>query len=50
MKLWTTAFDKAGEKEKQTRSVLVIYEDQIIAEKYLEGFDHRSVNARMVND
>ena len=37
------AFDEAGEKEKQTRSVLVIYEDHIIAEKYLEGFDHRSL-------
>jgi CubicO group peptidase (beta-lactamase class C family) len=31
-------FDPAGEKEKQTRSVLVVYKDQIVAEKYSEGF------------
>ncbi len=28
---------------KKTRSVLVIYKDQIIAEKYLEGFDKNSL-------
>ncbi len=32
------AFDKKGEKNKRTRSVLVIYKDQIIAEKYDTGF------------
>ncbi|WP_456422534.1 serine hydrolase domain-containing protein [Lutibacter sp.] len=33
------AFDKSGEYIKKTRAVLVIYKDQIIAEKYAEGFD-----------
>ncbi len=33
------AFDKNGEKEKRTRTVLVVYKDQIIGEKYDEGFD-----------
>ena len=33
------AFDKDGEKLKRTRSVLVVYRDNIIAEKYAEGFD-----------
>jgi len=28
---------------KKTRSVLVIYKDQIIAEKYAEGFDEKSI-------
>ncbi len=32
-------FDKEGENLKKTRSVLVIYKDQIIAEKYADGFD-----------
>lgn len=32
------AFDKAGENIKKTRSVLVLYKDHIIAEKYAEGF------------
>ncbi|MCF6213352.1 MAG: beta-lactamase family protein [Flavobacteriaceae bacterium] len=33
------AFDKPGENVKRTRSVLVLYKDHIIAEKYAEGFD-----------
>jgi len=33
------AFDKQGESVKKTRSVLVLYKDQIIAEKYAAGFD-----------
>ena len=33
------AFDKAEENNKQSRSVLVVYKDHIIAEKYAEGFD-----------
>ena len=37
------AFDEAGKNKKQTRSVLVIYEDQIVAEKYLQGFDRNSL-------
>jgi CubicO group peptidase (beta-lactamase class C family) len=36
------AFDKKGIKDKRTRSVLVIYKDQIIAEKYDVGFDKNS--------
>ena len=32
------AFDKAGENVKKTRSVLVLYKDHIIAEKYAKGF------------
>lgn len=36
------AFDKAGEIKKRTRSVLVIYKDKIIAEKYDAGFDKNS--------
>ena len=36
------AFDKKGEKNKRTRSVLVIYKDKIIAEKYADGFDKNS--------
>ena len=34
-----SAFDKPGEEEKRTRSLLVVYKDQIVAEKYAEGFD-----------
>lgn len=37
------AFDSGEEKEQQTRSVLVVYKDQIIAEKYAEGFDQTSL-------
>lgn len=36
------AFDKKGEQNKRTRSVLVIYKDKIIAEKYDTGFDKNS--------
>lgn len=36
------AFDKTGKKEKRTRSVLVVYKDKIIAEKYADGFDKNS--------
>jgi CubicO group peptidase (beta-lactamase class C family) len=36
------AFDKKGKKDKRTRSVLVIYKDKIIAEKYADGFDKNS--------
>jgi CubicO group peptidase (beta-lactamase class C family) len=37
------AFDKKGEKKKRTRSVIVVYKDKIIAEKYAYGFNHNSV-------
>jgi hypothetical protein len=30
------------EKNKRTRSVIVIYKDKIIAEKYADGFDKNS--------
>ncbi|MFN3967449.1 serine hydrolase domain-containing protein [Flavobacterium sp.] len=33
-----SAFDKAGEKNKRTRSVVVLYKDHLIAEKYAPGF------------
>ena len=36
------AFDKKREKNKRTRSVIVIYKDKIIAEKYADGFDKHS--------
>ena len=36
------AFDKKGEIKKRTRSVLVIYKDKIIAEKYTDGFTKNS--------
>ena len=36
------AFDPAGEKKKRTRSVIVVYKDQIIAEEYDTGFDKNS--------
>jgi CubicO group peptidase (beta-lactamase class C family) len=36
------AFDVKGQKTKRTRSVLVIYKDKIIAEKYATGFDKNS--------
>jgi CubicO group peptidase (beta-lactamase class C family) len=36
------AFDKKGEQNKRTRSVLVLYKDKIIAEKYDTGFDKNS--------
>jgi len=36
------AFDKKGEKNKRTRSLIVIYKDKIIAEKYANGFNKNS--------
>jgi CubicO group peptidase (beta-lactamase class C family) len=36
------AFDHSGNKVKRTRSVLVIYKDKIIAEKYDVGFSKKS--------
>ncbi len=36
------AFDKNGQNVKKTRSVLVLYKNKIIAEKYLKGFDKNS--------
>ncbi len=33
------AFDKPNEINKRSRAVVVIYKDQIIAEKYADGFD-----------
>ena len=36
------AFDKKGQKTKRTRSLIVIYKDKIIAEKYDTGFDKNS--------
>jgi CubicO group peptidase (beta-lactamase class C family) len=38
-----SAFEANGEDEKRTRSVLVIYKDKIIAEKYVDGFTKNSV-------
>lgn len=37
------AFDAKGYNDKRTRSVLVIYKDKIIAEKYADGFTKNSV-------
>ncbi|MGB5242746.1 MAG: serine hydrolase [Lutimonas sp.] len=36
------AFDTGEERIKGTRSVIVVYKDQIIGEKYAEGFDHHT--------
>ncbi len=36
------AFDVGGKKDKRTRSLLVIYKDKIIAEKYDSGFNKDS--------
>ena len=36
------AFDKKGEKDKRTRSVIVIYKNKIIGEKYADGFNKNS--------
>ena len=41
-KVVTNAFDKKGEKNKRTRSILVIYKDKIIAEKYDTNFNKNS--------
>ncbi|MGQ7945826.1 serine hydrolase domain-containing protein [Flavobacterium sp. WC2509] len=37
------AFDAEGYNDKKTRSILVIYKDKIIAEKYVEGFTKHSL-------
>lgn len=37
------SFDKAGEDKLKTRSLLVVYKDYIIAEKYADGFDEHSL-------
>ncbi|PJJ10226.1 CubicO group peptidase (beta-lactamase class C family) [Flavobacterium sp. 1] len=37
------AFDAKGYNDKRTRSVLVIYKDKILAEKYADGFTKNSV-------
>jgi CubicO group peptidase (beta-lactamase class C family) len=39
----SNAFDAKGYNNKRTRSVLVIYKDKIIAEKYAEGFTKNNV-------
>lgn len=36
------AFDKKGEKKKQTRSVVVLYKGKLITEKYAVGFNKNS--------
>jgi CubicO group peptidase (beta-lactamase class C family) len=36
------AFDKRGEKKKRTRSVIIVYKDKVIGEKYASGFSERS--------
>ncbi|TBX71170.1 class C beta-lactamase-related serine hydrolase [Flavobacterium silvisoli] len=36
-------FDPKGTKDKRTRSVIVIYKDRIIAEKYADGFNKNSL-------
>lgn len=36
------AFDRSGNKIKRTRSVLVVYKDRIVAEKYDAGFNKKS--------
>lgn len=36
------AFDSGNEKQKRTRSLIVIYKDRIIAEKYAPGFSKNS--------
>lgn len=38
----TNAFDSKGKATKKTRSVVVVYKDHIIAEKYEEGFNENS--------
>lgn len=42
-KVVANAFDAKGNNYKRTRSVLVIYKDKIIAEKYADGFTKNSV-------
>ncbi len=36
-------FDTNGEDIKKTRAILVLYKDQIIGERYIDGFDKNSV-------
>jgi CubicO group peptidase (beta-lactamase class C family) len=36
------AFDRNDEKEKRSRSVIVVYKDHILAEKYATGFDQNT--------
>ncbi len=36
-------FDSNGENTKKTRAVLILYKDQIIAERYIDGFDKNSM-------
>jgi CubicO group peptidase (beta-lactamase class C family) len=42
-KVVANTFDVKGYNDKRTRSVLVIYKDKIIAEKYAEGFTKNNV-------
>ncbi len=37
------AFENTEENQKKTRTVLVVYKDQIIGEKYIDGFDKNSM-------
>lgn len=37
------AFDPKGIKKKQTRSVLVVYKDQIVTERYANGIDSATI-------
>ncbi|MFD2563484.1 serine hydrolase domain-containing protein [Aquimarina rubra] len=39
----SSIFDGEGESIQKTRAVLVIYKDQIIAEKYVDGLDQNSI-------
>ncbi len=38
----SNAFDSKGKRGKRTRSVVVIYKDKLIAEKYADGFNKNS--------
>ncbi len=42
LKAVNNSFESDGVMEKKTRAVVVLYKDQIIAEKYAEGFDENS--------
>jgi len=37
------AFENTEENQKKTRTVLVVYKDQIIGEQYIDGFDKNSM-------
>lgn len=41
-KALTDAFDKKGEKNKRTRSIVILYKDHLVKEKYDTGFDKSS--------